>query len=401
MISVELARDKVLAGLQPVGTEVVPLSQSLGRVLADHLVARVSHPPVAVSAMDGWAVRAADVATVPATLKIVGESAAGHPFGGSCGPDGAVRIFTGAPIPHGADAVVMQERAHLAPDGFVVIEESVPAGKFIRPAGLDFKVDDVLLPANTVMGARAIGLAAAMNVPWLTVRRRPRVAVLSTGDEIALPGDPLGPASLPGSNGPALCAFVTAAGAEAVHLGIARDSRVSLQTMLAGFGGCDLVVTTGGASVGDYDLVKDALADAGLTLDFYKIAMRPGKPLMFGHLKGVPVLGLPGNPVSALVCAVMFLEPMLKRLLGLPSETPTATAALGRDLPANDERQDYLRASLERRPDGTLVATPFAVQDSAVLSGMAAADCLAVRPPHAHAAKAGEPVQVIVLPAGG
>jgi molybdopterin molybdotransferase len=399
MISVDVARGKVIEDVMPVGAETVSLAQALGRVLAEDVAARVSHPPVTVSAMDGWAVRAQDVAAVPVTLAVIGQSAAGHPFAGSLAAGEAVRIFTGAPMPAGADAVVMQEDSR-AEGGHVTLTASSPTGKYVRAAGLDFSDGDVLLPAGTLLGARGIGLAAAMNHPWLAVRRRPRVAVLSTGDEIAMPGEPLGTAHIVGSNGPALCAFVTALGAEPVHLGIARDSRQSLTAMVAAAAGCDLLVISGGASVGDYDLVKDVLAEAGLVQEFYKIAMRPGKPLMFGRLHGTPVLGLPGNPVSAMVCAMLFLAPLLRSMLGLAVDLDTATAVLGRDLPANDARQDYLRAGLTRRPDtGGLVATPFPTQDSAVLSGLTAADCLVVRPPHAAAAIAGESVTVIPLPA--
>ncbi|MGE5546055.1 MAG: gephyrin-like molybdotransferase Glp [Solirubrobacterales bacterium] len=399
MISVETALERVLAGLQPAGLETVPLSQSLGRVLAVDLEARVAHPPVAVSAMDGYAVHGADLAQIPARLFVVGESAAGHPFAGTCGDGGAVRIFTGAAVPHGADTVVMQEDTER--DGeFVVIKAPATVGRHIRHAGNDFAVGDCLLHAGIVMGPRQIGLAAAMNIPWVTVRRRPRIAVLSTGDEIAMPGEPLGPAHIVSSNGPALAALIEASGCEAVQLGIARDTRRSLSTMLEAAAGADLLVTSGGVSVGDYDIVADVMGEHGLKLDFWKIAIRPGKPLMFGRMKDTPVLGLPGNPVSALVTAYLFLLPMMRALQGLPAEIPTVSAILGADVAANGDRQDYQRASLERRADGALVATPFAKQDSAVLSGLAAAGCLLIRPPHAPAAAAGSPVTVLPLPEG-
>jgi molybdopterin molybdotransferase len=396
MISVEAARETVLVGIRPVATEVVGLAQAVGRVLAEDLVARVSHPPVAVSAMDGYAVRVADLDSIPATLTVIGESAAGSPYGGMVAAGQAVRIFTGAALPAGADAVVMQEDTG-RDGGTVAIRVGVPAGKFVRAPGLDFKTGDVLLRAGTVMEGRAIGLAAAMNIPWLTVRRRPRIAILSTGDEIAMPGEPLGPTQIVSSNGPGLAAAVVEMGGEAVHLGIAKDTRQSLDAMIGAAAGCDLLVTTGGASVGDYDLVQDALRDAGLDLGFYTVAMRPGKPMMFGNLKGVPVLGLPGNPVSAMIGSVIFLRPIIRAMLGLSTATETVTARLGRDLPANDVRQDYLRASLERGGDGVLVATPFQMQDSAVLSGMVRADCLAIRPPHAPAAEAGDGISIILL----
>ncbi len=395
MISVEEARAKVLAGIRPVGAEQVSVMQAGGRVLAEPVAARVSHPPVDVSAMDGYAVRAADVATAPAKLALQGESAAGRPYDGTLRPGCTVRIFTGAQIPAGADAVIMQEDA--ARDGEAVEFRVVPrVGQHIRRAGLDFAAGQTLLEPGRLLTARDVGLIAATNVPWVLVKRRPRVAILSTGDEIKMPGDPLAPAQIIGSNGLALVAFVEALGGEAILLGTALDTMVSLQAMLAGARGADLLLTSGGASVGDYDLVKDAIG-AGMALDFYKVAMRPGKPLMFGRMGEMPVLGLPGNPVSALVCAEMFLGPAMRRMLGLAAEVRTVSAVLGRDLPANDLRQDHLRASLAHDEAGRLIAMPFDTQDSAMLASLARADALLIRPPHAPAATAGDPVRVIPL----
>lgn len=396
MITVEVARSRVLAGLTVTAPEMVPLPQALGRVLAEDVPARLAHPPVDVSAMDGYAVRAADL---PATLTVTGESAAGRPFPGVVGPGQAVRIFTGAPLPAGADGVVMQEDTSRDGDA-VAIPVPLQPGKHVRTAGLDFTIGQVLLTAGTAIGPRQIALAAAMNAPWLSVHRRPRIAVLSTGDEIVMPGQEVGPGQIVSSNGPGLAALIAQAGGEPVQLGIASDSRESLSAMVAASAGCDLLVTSGGASVGDYDLVQDVLTEHGMALDFWKIAMRPGKPLMFGSLKHVPVLGLPGNPVSAMVCAYLFLIPMLRKLQGLTPETPTLAAVLGADVRGNDERQEYLRGALNRRPDGSLVATPFSRQDSAVVSGLAAAECLIIRSAHAPEAKAGAPVEVVPLPAG-
>jgi molybdopterin molybdotransferase len=397
MISVEVALERVLAGCRPTAPEMVALPAALGRVLAEGVAARVAHPPLDVSAMDGYAVRAADL-TAPARLAVIGESAAGHPFDGSLAPGQAVRIFTGAAIPDGADAVVMQEDTSRDGDT-VVINTTATAGRHVRARGLDFLPGQPMLSAGTVMGPRQIALAAAMNVPWLSVRRRPRVAVLSTGDEIAMPGEPMGPAQLASSNGPGLAALISVLGGEPVQLGIAKDSRDSLSAMVTAASGCDLLVTSGGASVGDYDLVQDVLAEHGLKLDFWKIAMRPGKPLMFGALKHVPVLGLPGNPVSAMVCAYVFLAPMLRALQGLSGGLPVVPAVLGADVRANDARQEYMRAQL-RRDDGRLVAMPHTNQDSAVVSGLAAADGFIIRPPHAPEARAGEAVLVMPLPEG-
>ncbi len=401
MIAVEVARQRVLDGLSPLSAEIVPLPQALGRVLAQDQSARVSHPPCDVSSMDGYALAMPDGKNTafPLTLPIIGESAAGHPFAGRLQAGQAVRIFTGARIPDGADRVVIQEDV-LRQDGQVTMAHSCPAKANIRPVGHDFTAGEVLLRAGTRMGPRQIALAAAMNIPWLPVRRRPRVAILSTGDEIVLPGEAVNLGQIPSSNGLALEALIQRAGGEPVQLGIARDSRESLTTMISAAYGCDLLVTSGGASVGDYDLVQDVLAAHGLKLDFWKIAMRPGKPLMSGTLRGVPVLGVSGNPVAAVVCGYLFLVPMINRLLGLPESPRSVRAILGTDVAGNDVREDYLRGTLSYDDNGQLVATPFDRQDSAMAAGLAAADCLIIRPPHALPASAGDAVTIIPLPAG-
>lgn len=395
MISVEEAREKVLAGVRPVGNEQVSVAQALGRVLAEDVVARVSHPPADVSAMDGYACRFKDAAAAPTRLVIAGESAAGRPFEQPVGVGKAVRIFTGAVVPEGADVVIPQEDVVAVGSG-VRIPKKPAQGQFIRARGQDFNAGDVLIAAGRVVTARDVGLIAAANVPWLIVRRRPRIAILATGDEIRSPGEPLGPADVVGSNSLALAAFVQAHGGEPIVLGTARDTMDSLRDTLAGARGADLLVTTGGASVGDHDLVKDAIGGE-VALDFYKIAMRPGKPLFLGRVGDVPVIGMPGNPVSAMVAAVVFLEPAMRVMRGLPGGLRQLSAVLGRNVAHNDVRQDYLRASLSRDEDGRLVATPFEVQDSGVMTGMARADCLVVRPPKAFAAKAGDPVTIIPL----
>jgi molybdopterin molybdotransferase len=400
VISVEEALTRLLQPLEPLGAEQVALTDGLGRVLAEDLAARRTQPPFPASAMDGYAARAADVATVPARLRVVGAVPAGQAYPGRVGPGEAVRIFTGAPVPEGADCIVIQEDTER--DGeFVVVREGAPAGRYVRPAGLDFREGDVLLRAGRALTARDIGLAAAMNRPWLSVRRRPRVAILPTGDEVVMPGDPVGPNQIVSSNGIALAAFVRACGGEPMMLGIAPDDASSLQDLAAGAVGADFLVTTGGASVGEHDLVKDALGASGLELDFWKIAMRPGKPLMVGRLRGTPMMGLPGNPVSSLVCALLFLRPALERLLGVDAAArPPLTARLAAPLAANDRRQDYLRARLARGPGGELEATPFPRQDSSMMSLLAAADVLVVRRPHAPAASAGERVEIVPF-AGG
>lgn len=404
MIPYAEALQTVIEGMRPVGTEQVGLNDALGRVLAEDVAARLTQPPAAVSAMDGYAARAEDVATVPTTLACIGESAAGGHFAGTVGPGECVRIFTGAPVPDGADTIVIQEDT--AVDGTAVtVNEGAPKNKFIRPPGLDFTEGDVLLRAGTVLSARDLGLAAGMNVPWLTVRRRPRIAILATGDEVVMPGDPKGPDQIISSNSVALNGYVRALGGEPVNLGIAVDDEAALRTLIQGARGCDLLVTTGGAAVGDYDLVRTVLDADGFRLGFHNVAMRPGKPVIFGHIAlgggDVPVLGMPGNPVSVGVSSVMLMKPAIRTMLGLADAAPAETpAVLGCDLGENDKRQDYLRATLKRDDAGTLVATPFGKQDSAMLARLAEAECLLVRAPFAPPAKAGDVVSIVALDDG-
>jgi molybdopterin molybdotransferase len=399
MLSVEEALARVLAAFAPLAAEQVSVADALGRVLAADVIARVTQPPVAVSAMDGYAVRAADVQKIPATLQVVGAAPAGGAYGATLKPGEAVRILTGGPVPVGADTIVIQENVE-AKGKTITVLEGAAVGRYVRPAGLDFKSGDVGIEAGRRLGARDVGLAAAMNVPWISVHRRPRIAVLATGNEIVMPGDPLGPNQIVSSNALALMSAIAAWGGEPINLGIAQDTRESLQALAAGAKGADLLVTTGGASVGEHDLVQSALSERGLAVDFWKIAMRPGKPLIFGRLGDTPLLGFPGNPVSSMVCAIIFLRPAMDRMLGLEEDAePPASAKLGRDLGPNDNRQDYLRSRVARARDGELVSTPFEVQDSSMLSRLAQADCLVIRPPRAPAAKAGERVPVILLDA--
>src|SRR6185437_15182546 len=293
MISVDEARERLLAALQPLGTEQIPVSDGFGRILAEDLAARRTQPPSALSAMDGYAVRAADVANIPARLTVTGAVPAGKSFDKTLGAGEAVRIFTGAPLPAGADAIVIQEDTDRDGD-VVVVKESSPVGRHVREAGLDFREGDVRLKAGRRLTARDVGLAAAMNHPWLRVYRRPRVAILPTGDEIVLPGDPIGPNQIVSSNSFALGALVQACGGVPIALPIAPDDPRALQQVAATATGIDLLVTTGGASVGEHDLIRDALGETGLVLDFWQIAMRPGKPLMVGTFRGTPMIGLPG-----------------------------------------------------------------------------------------------------------
>jgi molybdopterin molybdotransferase len=400
VISVEEALSRLLEPLEPLPPEQVSIVDALGRVLAEDVAARRTQPPFAVSAMDGYAVRAEDVSTVPVELRIVAEVPAGAGFGGRVGAGETARIFTGAPLPAGTDTIVIQEDTEREGDRVRVLE-GAPRGRYVRREGLDFGEGDVLLRAGRRLTARDIGLLAAMNRPWLFVHRRPRIGILSTGDEIVMPGDPIGPHQIVSSNSLALSAFVTACSGMPVSAGNAPDDPEALRRIAAATSGVDLLVTTGGASVGEHDLVRDALATDGLELDFWQIAMRPGKPLMVGRYRGTPMLGLPGNPVSTLVCALLFLKPALDRLSGVaPSAEAISTARLGVALAKNDRRQDYLRSRLARAADGTLEVFPFEVQDSSMMRLLAAADCLVVRPPDAPSIAAGATVPILPFPGG-
>ena len=398
MIPVEDARARILADLRPVAAEVVALAEAWGRVTAAPIRARLTQPPADVSAMDGYALRAADGA-LGASLRLIGSAPAGHPFAGSVGPGETVRIFTGSLVPAGADAILLQEDA--TADGTTIrVNAAVRAGRHIRRAGQDFAAGDVLVPEGRRMTARDVGLAASGNHPWVTVRRRPVVSVLATGDEIALPGEPIPPGGIVSSKAHALAGLIRGAGATPMVLPVAADDPAAIGAVADALAGVDLLVTTGGASVGEHDLVISALSARGLRVDFWKIAMRPGKPLVFGRMAGggVPFLGLPGNPVSALVCAVLFLGPALAVLSGLPGAAPpTEATILGVALPANDQRADHLRATLATDAAGRTVATPFTVQDSALLRRLAQADALVLRAPHAPPLPEGAEVAIIRL----
>jgi molybdopterin molybdotransferase len=396
LLPVAEARARILATMRPTGVETVALADAWGRTLAAPVVARLTQPPADVSAMDGYALRAADAAA-GAVLTVIGEAPAGHPFAGLVGPGQAVRLFTGSIVPDGADAILLQEDA--TRDGARVrVEEAARAGRHIRRKGQDFAAGDVVLPEGHRLGARDIGLAAAANHPWLLVRRPPVVAILATGDEIAMPGEPVPEGGIVSSNSHALAALVRACGGQPVVLPVVPDDLAALQAVGDSLAGVDLLVTTGGASVGDHDLVRAGLERSGFRLDFWQIAMRPGKPLMFGALRDIPLLGLPGNPVSALVCAVLFLLPALARLAGREATAPETTeAVLATPLAANDHRADHLRATLSRDDAGRLIVAPFARQDSALLRALAEAHCLVLRAPHAPALEAGAVVEVIRL----
>jgi molybdopterin molybdotransferase len=400
VISVEEALLRLLEPLAPLPPEQISLVDALGRVLAEDVSAHRTQPPFAVSAMDGYAVRTEDLARIPVELRIVAEVPAGAGFGGRVGAGEAARIFTGAPLPAGTNTIVIQEDTERDGDRVRVLE-GAPRGRYVRREGLDFSEGEVLLRPGRRLTVRDIGLLAAMNRPWLFVHRRPRIGILSTGDEIVMPGDPIGPHQIVSSNSLSLAAFVAACGGVPVSAGNAPDDLDTLRRIAAATSGVDLLVTTGGVSVGEHDLVREALAADGFELDFWQIAMRPGKPLMVGRYRGRPMVGLPGNPVSTLVCALLFLKPAFDRLSGAAAETePTSTARLRVALPENDRRQDYLRARLARGADGALEVSPFEVQDSSMMRLLATSDCLVVRPPHAPAAADGTIVPIVRFPAG-
>jgi molybdopterin molybdotransferase len=399
LLSVADALARVLDGVEPLPREDAVLIEADGRVLAEDVAALRTQPPADLSAMDGYAVRAADVTKVPVTLKVAGEVAAGHPFDGEVHSGEAARIFTGGVIPPGADTVVIQENTGRDGDR-VIVNAPSPAGRHIRRAGLDFRQGQVLLPRGKRLTDRDVMLAAAMSHPAVPVHRRPKVAVLGTGDELKAPGAELGPGEIVYSNGFALMALARAEGAEIIDLGIVPDEvDVTVAAIRkARQSGADVLLTTGGASVGDYDLVQRGLKAEGLELAFWRVALRPGRPMMNGRLGAMAVLGLPGNPVSAYVCAFLFLVPLIRKLTGRTDLRPSAeSAVLGRDLPENDERADYLRATLERGPDGTLVAHPINLQDSSMMAALAKADCLVIREAFAPAAPAGSRCTILRL----
>ena len=389
MISVEEALTRCLALAVPLSSETVPLAQAAGRWMSAPAVATRDQPPFSASAMDGYAVQGNP--GPDDNFLVIGEAGAGHAFEGQVGPGQAVRIFTGAPVPEGATRVIIQEDVVRAGDR-IILKEGLDAGLHIRPLGQDFRAGDSLPPRH--LRPNDLALLAAMNIPAVQATRKPAVAIIATGDELVMPGEDPRPDQIIASNSFALKAMVEAAGGSARLLPIARDNEAELATVLGLADGADLIVTIGGASVGDHDLVGKA---AGLEQSFWKIAMRPGKPLMAGRLNGVPMLGLPGNPVSAIVCGHLFLLPMVRAMLGDPSPAPAQRkATLTTDLPANGPRAHYMRARLAPG-DGLPEITPFDRQDSALLSILGQADALLIRPIDAPACRAGDTVDYLPL----
>ena len=398
LLSVAEALERVLAHAAPLPSEDALLSEACGRILTRDLKALRTQPPANVSAMDGYAVRAADVTHASVRLQVIGEIAAGRPFEQTVGPDQAARIFTGGVVPAGADTVVIQEFTKRNGD-WVEIQGPTARGRHIRMQGLDFKEGDLLLSVGRTLTERDVALAAAMNHPRVPVYRRPKVALFATGDELVPPGTRPGPGQIVSSNTIALAALAREEGAEILDLGIVgdrlEDTVAAVRT--ARERRADILVTSGGASVGEHDLVQAAFAAEGMELSFWKLALRPGRPLMHGRLEAMQVLGVPGNPVSAFVCGFLFLVPLIRRLAGRGDiALPTEPALLGSDLPENDERADYLRATLKNSPEWP-TATPFSVQDSSMMAPLAKADCLVIREPFSPPAKAGSRCTIIRL----
>jgi len=398
LVPVAEALERLLDGAAPLAGESVALLEAVDRVLAEPVVALRTQPPFNASAMDGYATRAADVASVPSRLSVIGMAPAGRSFDGSVGERQAVRIFTGAPLPEGADTIVIQENVRDLGDGHIEVTEPTAEWRNIRRIGLDFSKGDVLLETGRVLDPAALSLAASANHPTVTVVRRPLVAIIATGDELLPPGSELGPDQIISSNAYGVAAAAQSVGARALDLGIAADRRDAIAALVqkAVAAGADVIVTLGGASVGDHDLIHDVLTGEGMELGFWKIAMRPGKPLMFGRLGAIKCIGLPGNPVASLVCSQLFLKPLLARLGGRDHRQDIRPARLGAAMPANDLRQDYVRAVVREDKDG-LVATPFSIQDSSMLRMLADANGLIVRAPYAPASAAGDTCSVLML----
>ncbi len=390
MMSVAEALERLFDLVTPLDTEAVPLRQAAGRVLATDAIAARTQPPFDASAMDGYAVCGTEVEP-DAMFKVIGEAAAGHGFSEPVGPGQCVRIFTGAPLPAGTDHVVIQEDTTRRGDVIILGRDLDPKSN-VRPAGGDFKAGD-LIAAPRRIGATDVALLASMNIAEARVFKRPTVAILATGDELVAPGECPGPDQIIASNSYGLAALLERAGAEARLLPIARDTVPALKTAFTLAASADLIVTIGGASVGDHDLVADAAAEMGMVQSFYKVAMRPGKPLMAGRMGSVPMVGLPGNPVSAMVCGTIFVAPMIRAMQGLPAVAPARLSGrLATPLTQNGPREHYMRARLT--PAGL---SAFDRQDSSLLTVLAGADALLLRPPHDPAQPVGTVMEYIPL----
>jgi molybdopterin molybdotransferase len=399
LLSVDAALDRILTSLSTTTTTRVLLAEALGQILAEDIHATLTLPPEDVSAMDGYAVRADDVAHCPAYLTRVGESAAGHPWTGHVELGQAVRIFTGGYVPNGADTIIIQENVDAPSETnhtVITVREGAKKGRYVRPAGLDISAGALALAKGTLLSARSIGLAIAAGATSAVVSKPPRIGILSTGDELVLPGQTPGPGQIISSNAAFLSAFVTSSGAEAVDLGIAIDKPGAVSDAVIAATNLDMVITTGGASVGNHDYIVDELAEG--EIDFWKIAMRPGKPLIWGKIGKIPLLGLPGNPVSTAVCALVFLAPAISKLGGGTYKQQIFNATITSDLPKNDQRQDYLRANMGVGDGGMTIVRPAQRQDSSMMATLANADAFIVRPPFDPPISAGDTVSILPMP---
>lgn len=394
MISVAEALARIFSIATPLETEIIPLAEAAGRVLSKDVSAKLTQPPFASSAMDGYAVISAE-AQSNMQLRVIGESAAGCRYVGTLKSGEAVRIFTGAPVPEGADCIVIQEDT-IRDGDIITIQENRDQKPYIRPAGGDFSLGDKI-KAPRRLSAADIALLASMNIAEVPVARKPVIALIPTGNELVMPGEAPGPDQIISSNNFGLKALFEQYGADVRLLPIARDTVESLQFVLGLCKGVDLIITLGGASVGDHDLVQSVATNKGLELGFYKVAMRPGKPLMAGVLDGVPMVGLPGNPVSSMVCGHIFLRPMINAMLGFtPAALPRQNARISQDLGANRDREHYMRAVVKYTDTGWEL-TPFKRQDSALLSVLGDSNALLVRQPNANIVNKGELVEFIML----
>lgn len=400
LLPVADARSRLLSAARPIDDIVnVPLGEADGRVLAADLAARLTQPPFDASAMDGYAVRAEDASTIGTELSVIGTASAGHAFEGIVGPGETVRIFTGAPLPQGADSVLIQEDAERIAGDRIRTAFAVVEGRHVRPRGQDFAEGEIVLKRGTVLDFAHLTVAAAMNHPTLGIYRRPRVAILATGDELVVPGGVPATAQIIASNTFGVAALVRSNGGEVLDLGIVKDNQADIAAAVARaqLEKADVLVTLGGASVGDHDLVQSTLKAAGMELDFWRIAMRPGKPLMVGSLDGMHVLGLPGNPVASLVTSLLFLEPLLRKLAHLSERNREVMGVTAEPIKANDQRQDYVRASVTRDAAGNLVAKAFGKQDSSMMKIFSRSDGLIVRPPQALELAAGAPCPILLI----
>ena len=400
LVPVSEAKSRLLGKANPIeAVETVSLGDANGRVLAKDLTARLTQPPFHASAMDGYALAAGDAPAIGSELVVVGSAAAGHAFDGTVGKGETVRIFTGAPLPEGTDSILIQEDAEKLEGNRIRTKFEVVKGRHVRPRGQDFAEGETVVPAGTLIDFSHLTVAAAMNHPTVEVYRRPRVAILATGDELLPPGETPGPAQIIASNTFGVAALVRDNGGEVLDLGIVKDRQEDIVAAIdrARTEKADVLVTLGGASVGDHDLVQSTLKSVGMELDFWRIAMRPGKPLMVGALGDMQVLGLPGNPVASLVTSMLFLEPLLRKLGHLPDRKREVQGVTARTLAANDQRQDYLRSTLTRDNEGNLVVDSYQKQDSSMMKIFAHSDALIIRPPHAPELPAGSPCSILLI----